>query len=329
MKFKNADLAYSYIIKNSLENGNYKKNRTGIDTISTFITDYRLDLSLGFTLLTTKKIDGYRWNSLIHEFLWYLSGEDHIRNLREKTKIWDSWADEQGNLDTAYGRYWRKFPSAQINKDTGKYEVTEIDQIAHVIKLLKTDPNSRRMVVQAWEPGNAASSKLPPCHYSFVFNVQGDKLNVHMTQRSGDVALGIPFNIAAYTILCQTIAQETNFRLGEFGHTIIDSHIYCGRGERGEFYQKNLNELKEKIRNVKNKEDYLEVKKWIEDNAPEESEEEKGFDHVPGLLLQSSREPKNPSTLEINKKSIDDLVFEDFKLLNYECHGGIKFKVAA
>jgi thymidylate synthase len=163
---------------------------------------------------------------MLREVLWYLSGEDHIRNLRQHTRIWDAWADKEGNLDTAYGRYWRRFPSAQINPATGQYEVVEVDQIGKVLELLKTDPNSRRMVVTAWEPGNAFGSKLPPCHYTFAFNVQGRNLNCHLTQRSGDIALGIPFNLAAYALLTQILAQETGFEPGFFSHTIIDAHIY-------------------------------------------------------------------------------------------------------
>ena len=182
-----------------------------------------MDLSKGFPLLTTKKVN---FRSMLYEVLWYLSGEDHIRNLRQHTKIWDAWADEQGNLDTAYGRYWRRFPSAQLNPATGDYEVIEIDQIGKVVELLKNDPNSRRMVVTAWEPGNAFGSKLPPCHYSFVFNVQAQTLNCHLTQRSGDIAIGIPFNLAAYSLLTQILAQEAGLDVGYFSHTIVDAHIY-------------------------------------------------------------------------------------------------------
>lgn len=214
---------YLELVNRVLTNGVYKSNRTGVDTISRFAEHYSVDLSKGFPLLTTKKVN---FKSMLYEVLWYLSGEDHIRNLRKHTKIWDAWADEQGNLDTAYGRYWRRFPSAQVNPKTGAYEVVEIDQIGKVIELLKTDPNSRRMVVTAWEPGNAFGSKLPPCHYTFAFNVQNRKLNCHLTQRSGDIALGIPFNLAAYSLLTQILAQETGFELGFFSHTVVDAHIY-------------------------------------------------------------------------------------------------------
>lgn len=214
---------YLDLVARVLANGQLKKNRTGIDTISCFAEHYRVDLGGGFPLLTTKRVN---FNAMLHEVLWYLSGEDHIRNLRKHTKIWDAWADEAGNLDTAYGRYWRRFPSAQRNEQTGQYEVCEVDQIARVVHLLKTDPGSRRMVVTAWEPGNALDSRLPPCHFSFVFNVQAGRLNCHLTQRSGDIAIGIPFNLAAYSLLTQILAQEVGLRLGEFSHTIVDAHIY-------------------------------------------------------------------------------------------------------
>ncbi len=214
---------YLDLVDRVLSKGTLKQNRTGIDTISSFSEYMKIDLSEGFPLLTTKKMN---FKSLLREVLWYLSGEDHIRNLRRHTKIWDAWADENGNLDTAYGRYWRRFPSAQINPKTGQYEVVEVDQIAEVMKQLQSNPNSRRMVVTAWEPGNARTSKLPPCHFSFVFNVQDKKLNCHLTQRSGDIALGIPFNIAAYSMLTQAVAQEARLDLGYFSHTIVDAHIY-------------------------------------------------------------------------------------------------------
>ncbi len=214
---------YLDLVERVLANGTLKHNRTGVDTLSCFAEHYTVDLAKGYPLLTTKRMN---FKSMLYEVLWYLSGEDHIRNLRQHTKIWNAWADENGNLDTAYGRYWRRYPSAQINQKTGEYEVVEIDQIGKVIELLKTDPNSRRMVVTAWEPGNAFSSKLPPCHYTFAFNVQDNKLNCHLTQRSGDIALGIPFNLAAYSLLTQILAAETGHALGLFSHTIVDAHIY-------------------------------------------------------------------------------------------------------
>lgn len=223
----------------------------------------------------------------MHEVLWYLSGENHIRNLRKKTKIWDAWADEDGNLDTAYGNYWRHFPSAKKNKN-GEWEVKEIDQIQYVIDEIRKNPNSRRLVVTAWEPGNAISSKLPPCHYTYTFNVSNGKLNCHLTQRSGDIALGIPFNLAAYSLLTQIIAQEVELELGYFAHTIVDAHIYYAEpGSRNE-----------------------------------------RFDHSRGLREQLKREPLKLPKLMIAKKPIDELVFEDFELKGYQHHEKIKFEVA-
>lgn len=266
---------YLDLVERVLTVGTYKKNRTGIDTISSFSEHYRVDLANGFPLLTTKRVN---FKSMLYEVLWYLSGEDHIRNLRKHTKIWDAWADENGNLDSAYGRYWRRFPSAQFNPETRTYDVVEVDQIARVIETLKTDPNSRRMVVTAWEPGNAQNSKLPPCHYTFAFNVQNNKLSCHLTQRSGDIAIGIPFNLAAYALLTQILALETGFEPGTFSHLIVDAHIYVN--------------------------------------------------HVEGLKEQLKRTPRLLPRLEITRKPIDELQFEDFTLIGYDAYEPIKFEVA-
>ena len=275
---------YLDLVKLVMDKGNLKPSRTGVDTISYFGAFYKVDLNQGFPLLTTKKM---YWNSLLREVLWYLSGENHIRNLRKYTKIWDAWADEDGNLETAYGHYWRHFPSAKKNK-FGEWEVKEIDQIQYVIDEIQRNPNSRRLVVSAWEPGNAATSKLPPCHYTFVFNVNDGKLNCHLTQRSGDIALGIPFNLAAYALLTQIIAQQVGLELGEFAHTIIDAHIYV---------------------------------------AAERSETE-SYDHLSGLKEQLKREPLPLPQLIIANKLLDDLTFDDFELINYQHHDKIKFEVA-
>ncbi|RKY92321.1 MAG: thymidylate synthase [Ignavibacteriae bacterium] len=275
---------YHDLVKLVMEKGTHKKTRTGVDTISYFGAFYKVDLSKGFPLLTTKKM---QWKSLLYEVLWYLSGENHIRNLREHTKIWDAWADKDGNLETAYGYYWRHFPSAQKDKD-GQWQVTEVDQIQYVIDEIKRNPSSRRLVVTAWEPGNATTSKLPPCHYSFVFNVNNGKLNCHLTQRSGDIALGIPFNLAAYSLLTKVIAQQVGLEAGEFAHTIIDAHIYV---------------------------------------AAEGSETE-NYDHLVGLKEQLTREPLALPRLRIKDKPLDELQFEDFELINYRHHDKITFEVA-
>jgi thymidylate synthase len=339
---------YQDLVKRILENANYKQNRTSSDTLSTFGQFYKIDLSEGFPLLTTKDLSGYRWKSLIYELLWYFSGEEHIKNLREHTKIWDAWADEEGLLDTAYGRFWRRYPvpddASQLPgeawPDTECQWVTEeedgrlvFDQIQYVIDTLKgdnpnRDANSRRLVINAWHPSNAAVSTLPPCHYTYVINVQDGKINTHLTQRSGDTALGIPFNIAAYALITRMIANQTDFELGEFAHTIVDSHIYCGKGRRGEWYGENVEKLREKVRNCENRSDYLEVKEWIDENAPEEVEGEERHDHVPGLLKQLSREPRERPEMEVPEKPIEEMEYEDFELKDYNPHPGIKFSVA-
>jgi len=275
---------YLDLVKTVINEGIRKPNRTGIDTISYFSAFYKVDLSKGFPLLTTKKME---WKSLLREVLWYLSGENHIRNLRKHTKIWDAWADADGNLETAYGYYWRHFPSAKKDS-SGNWIVEEVDQIKYVIDEIKRNPYSRRLVVSAWEPGNAEKSKLPPCHYTFAFNVCDGKLNCHLTQRSGDIALGIPFNLAAYAMLTQIIAQETDLEPGFFAHTIIDAHIYVA--DKGTMQER--------------------------------------YDHLEGLKLQLTREPLPLSKLIINKKPIDELTFEDFNLVGYQSHEKIKFEVA-
>jgi thymidylate synthase len=275
---------YLDLVKLVMEEGIRKPSRTGIDTLSYFGAFYKVDLSKGFPLLTTKKME---WKSLLHEVLWYLSGENHIRNLRKHTKIWDAWADENGELETAYGYYWRHFPSAVKDKN-GEWKVTEIDQIRYIIDEIKNKPYSRRLVVSAWEPGNATKSKLPPCHYSFAFNVSNNKLNCHLTQRSGDIALGIPFNLAAYSMLTQIIAQEVGLEPGFFAHTIIDAQIYVA--DKG---------------------------------SPTEK-----YDHLEGLKEQLKRTPGELPRLIIAHKPIDELTFEDFELVNYNPQGKIKFEVA-
>lgn len=291
---------YHDLVKLVMNEGVRKSTRTGVDTISYFGAFYKVDLSKGFPLLTTKKME---WKSLLHEVLWYLSGEEHIRNLKQHTKIWDAWADENGRLQTAYGRFWRRYPvpekSAALD---GEIFVDEnhpfvkresngalvFDQVGWVINEIKKNPNSRRLVITAWHPANAVISKLPPCHYTFAFNVSNGKLNCHLTQRSGDIALGIPFNLAAYSILTQIIAQETNLEPGYFVHTIIDAHIYIA--DKG---------------------------------SPTEK-----YDHLEGLKLQLEREPYPLPKLVIAKKPIDELKFEDFELIGYQHHPKIKFEVA-
>ena len=329
---------YLSLVDRVLREGTYKPNRTGVDTIAGFSYHYTIDLQAGFPLLTTKDLSGSRWNSLIHELIWYLSGEQHIRNLREETAIWDAWANEDGHLDTAYGRFWRRYPvpeeSARLPGETwpepdNQYlnEDGTFDQIAYVLDQLENNPNTRRMVVNAWHPANAAVSKLPPCHYTFVFNVQDGKLNTHLQQRSGDIALGVPFNIAAYSLLTHAVAQQVDLEVGEFGHSIVDAHVYVGSGARGEWYGENLDALQERLEAVESRSEYRDLREWVEQSAPPEESGE-GYDHVPGLLTQLTREPRERPRIEIAEKALDDLEYEDFELADYDPAPGISFAVA-
>ncbi len=365
---------YHKLIENILSKGNYKPNRTAADTISTFTETYTIDLQEGFPLLTTKDLSGYRWKSLIHELLWYFSGEHHVKNLKEETKIWNAWADDDWNLPTAYGRFWRRYPipeqdgqlegewwvlgneewldEAAEHYGVDQEEIVEgmerwineeengrktFDQVQYAIDTLNDDhpyrgPESRRIIINAWHPANAAVSRLPPCHFTWVLNVQDGKLNTQLTQRSADTALGVPFNIAAYALITHMIAEQTDFEVGKFTHTLVDAHIYCGKDERGEWYGDNMEELKSRMREASSREDYLDTREWILENAPGEEanpgEDEYGYDHVPGLLKQLSREPRERPAIEVASKAIDDLEFKDIRVRNYDPHGGLKFSVA-
>ncbi len=221
---------YHDLVKNVLENGVRKENRTGTDTISGFAEFYKVNLADGFPLLTTKKV---YFRSVILELLWYLRGEDHIRWLRDENDchIWDAWADEDGHVGPIYPVLWRRFPYLQKEAVDGKEDEftwvrKEFDQVQRAIDMLKTNPNSRRIVVSTWHPGLLGEMALPPCHLMYIFNVADGKLNCHLTQRSGDIALGIPFNLACYSALTMAIAQEVGLEPGTFAHTIVDAHIY-------------------------------------------------------------------------------------------------------
>ena len=205
-------LEYLNLVQHVLETGSLKNNRTGTDTLSAFGTHYRVDLSKGYPLLTTKKVF---FNSVIRELLWYLSGQTHIRDLRKHTKIWDAWTSKDKNWEVGkmYGYQWVNWEKYSEDPKTKQISKTFINQIDNVINQIKTNPNSRRMVVTAWKPSVLDEIALPSCHAFFIFNVLDGKLNCHLTQRSGDIALGIPFNLACYATLTQMIAQETRLNL--------------------------------------------------------------------------------------------------------------------
>ena len=221
---------YLDLVSHVLKNGTVKTNRTGTDTLMVFGYHYKVNLQNGYPLVTTKKV---YFNSVIRELLWYLSGETHIRNLRQHTKIWDAWTSEEKNWEVGkmYGYQWVNWD--KYNPKTGNEDMqhSHINQIQNVIELIKSNPNSRRMVVSAWNPAVLDEIALPSCHAFFIFNVANGKLNCHLTQRSGDIALGIPFNVACYATLTQMIAKETGLKLGQFSHYINDAHIYVNHIE--------------------------------------------------------------------------------------------------
>ena len=270
---------YHELIKHVLENGTVKKDRTGTGTKSVFGYQMRFDLSRGFPMVTTKKL---HLKSIVHELLWFLKGDTNIEYLKENgVRIWNEWADEKGNLGPVYGHQWRNWNSEGI------------DQIQEVINTLKTDPDSRRMLVSAWNPSvmpdtkatfseNIANNKaaLPTCHAFFQFYVADGKLSCQLYQRSADVFLGVPFNIASYALLTLMVAQVCGYEAGEFVHSFGDVHIYSNH-----------------------------------------------FDQVNEQL---KRTPKQLPEMRLNPaiKNIFDFTYEDFELVNYDPYPLIKGKVA-
>lgn len=270
---------YLDLVSHVLKHGNEKGDRTGTGTKSVFGYQMRFDLNQGFPMVTTKKL---HLKSIIYELLWFLKGDTNIEYLTENgVRIWNEWADENGDLGPVYGHQWRNW-----NSD-------EIDQIELVIEALKTNPNSRRMLVSAWNPSvlpdnsksfseNVANGKaaLPPCHAFFQFYVHNDKLSCQLYQRSADIFLGVPFNIASYSLFTMMMAQVCGYKPGDFIHTLGDAHIYNN--------------------------------------------------HVEQLELQLSREPRPLPKMLLNPKlkNIFDFTFEDFRLSDYNPHPHIKGKVA-
>lgn len=288
---------YLDTVREVIDKGTRKANRTGVDTLSTFNINYEIDLRKGFPLLTTKKIS---WKNIVVENLWFLSGQTHIGLLQKHNcKFWDPWADGDGRVPSAYGNFWRHFP-VHIE---GRAEF--IDQIKWVVDELQTNPMSRRLLVSAWAPGNAHSSALPPCHALWMINVQLDEtgepyLCLHLTQRSCDVALGVPYNIAGYAFMLELFARFSGIRPGIFAHTLVDAHIYTDK----------------------------------EDGSMAE------FDHVPGLKEQLGREIRELPSLHVDPsiKALQDIeslleastedILQLFELRNYHPHPAINFKVA-
>jgi thymidylate synthase len=206
---------YLDLLRDVLDHGAEKADRTGTGTLSVFGRQMRFDLAAGFPLVTTKKLFT---KAIVHELLWFLRGETNVKYLRDNgVTIWDEWADEKGELGPVYGFQWRSWP---------KPDGGSIDQIKEAVRLLKTDPNSRRIIVSAWNPADIPKMALAPCHAFFQFYVADGRLSCQMYQRSADLFLGVPFNIASYALLTHMMAQATGFSPGEFIHTLGDAHIY-------------------------------------------------------------------------------------------------------
>ncbi len=270
---------YLELVKHVLKNGDYKGDRTGTGTKSVFGYQMRFDLNNGFPLVTTKKL---HIKSIIHELLWFIRGETNIKYLTDNgVKIWDAWADESGNLGPVYGSQWRNWNNEKI------------DQISQLIELIKNNPESRRMLVSAWNPSVLPDTKksfsenvmngkaaLPPCHAFFQFYVSNNKLSCQLYQRSADIFLGVPFNIASYALFTHMIAHVCDLDVGDFVHTFGDAHIYSN--------------------------------------------------HTDQISMQLSRSPRKLPRLNIKRKvdSIFDFKFEDFEIINYDPHPHIKGKVS-
>lgn len=212
---------YLNLLSHILENGTIKGDRTGTGTISVFGYQTRYDLADGFPLLTTKKL---HLKSIIHELLWFLNGDTNIKYLQDNgVRIWNEWADEDGELGPVYGHQWRSWPD---------YKGGSIDQIANVVEQISHNPDSRRMIVSAWNVAEVNDMALPPCHTMFQFYVAGGRLSLQLYQRSADTFLGVPFNIASYALLLQMMAQVTGLKPGEFIHTTGDTHLYLNHTEQ-------------------------------------------------------------------------------------------------
>ena len=212
---------YHELMERILADGAEKRDRTGVGTLSVFGHQLRFDLDAGFPLLTTKKV---HLKSIVYELLWFLRGDTNIQYLKQHgVSIWDEWADERGELGPVYGQQWRSWPAA---------DGRTIDQIGHVVESIRKNPDSRRLIVTAWNPAEVEKMALPPCHCLFQFYVAGGRLSCQLYQRSADVFLGVPFNIASYALLTRMVAQVTDLRPGEFIHTLGDAHLYLNHLEQ-------------------------------------------------------------------------------------------------
>ncbi|MGB0381475.1 MAG: thymidylate synthase [Alphaproteobacteria bacterium] len=260
---------YLDLMQEVLDKGDLREDRTGVGTLSIFGYQMRFDLAAGFPMITTKKV---HWKSVVHELLWFIRGEGNIQYLREnKVSIWDEWADEQGDLGPVYGVQWRQWKGADGNV---------YDQLQDVIHQIRHNPYSRRHIVSAWNVADIQQMALPPCHLLFQFHVGKGRLNCQLYQRSADVFLGVPFNIASYALLTHMIAHICGLQPGVFVHSLGDTHLYTN--------------------------------------------------HLEQARLQLTRSPRSLPRLEIvrERQNIEDFVFDDFVLHDYDPHPHIKAQVA-
>lgn len=227
---------YHDALREILEHGEASSDRTGTGTIAHFGMQMRYPLSDGFPLVTTKKV---HLRSIIHELLWFLSGDTNIRYLKENgVSIWDEWADENGDLGPVYGKQWRHFPALEPTAETLNgdplFRAGRCDQIADLVANIKSSPDSRRLIVSAWNPGELSNMALPPCHTMWQVRVLNGRMHLQLYQRSADMFLGVPFNIASYALLLQMLAQVTGYIPGDFVHSIGDAHIYSNHMDQVE-----------------------------------------------------------------------------------------------
>ena len=221
--------SYLKLMKEVLDNGTKKNDRTGVGTLSIFGAQMRFDLGKGFPALTTKKL---HLRSIIYELLWFLKGSTNTKFLKDNNvRIWDEWADKNGDLGPVYGHQWRSWMSN---------DGIIIDQISELIKNIKQNPNSRRLIISAWNVGDIPKMALPPCHSFFQFYVSNNKLSCQLYQRSADMFLGLPFNIASYSLLCMMIAQVCNLEVGDFVHTLGDTHLYLNHLDQAKIQLKRI-----------------------------------------------------------------------------------------
>jgi thymidylate synthase len=260
---------YLALMQHVLQHGSKKTDRTGTGTLSVFGYQMRFDLNQGFPLVTTKKV---HLRSIIHELLWFLRGDTNIKSLNAAgVTIWDEWADENGDLGPVYGKQWRSWPDSKGGI---------IDQMSGLIDMLLQNPDSRRLIVSGWNVAEISNMALPPCHCLFQFYVAEGRLSCQLYQRSADIFLGVPFNIASYALLTHMIAQVVDLKLGDFVHTLGDAHLY--------------------------------------------------LNHLEQAREQLSRTPYPLPTMQINPtvNSIFDFQYEDFNVINYQCHPRISAPIA-